>query len=72
MQIRRGQTEVDAVPRQHLADIAAVDYGERVKPENTGYQSFGLDVGKAAGADGELVISMPFGNAPAGSFHLTW
>jgi len=58
MQIRGGQTEVDAIPRQNFAHVAAADYGERVKPEDTGHESFGFDVGEAAGTDGKLVISI--------------
>jgi len=71
VQVRRRKTQVDSIPRQHFAEVTAINYGERVKAENTGDLSFGFNVGQATGANSEFIVSVPFGNAKAGTFHLT-
>ena len=69
LQVRRRQTQVDSVPRQYFTEITAINYGERIKTEDAGNQSLGFDVGQAAGADCEFIVSVPFGDTNAGAFH---
>src|SRR5882724_8145402 len=62
--------EIDPVPAQYLTHVTAVNDCERVKPEDAGNRTLGLDVRETTGAYGKFVIAMPFRDTVAGAFYL--
>ncbi len=61
---------VDAVPGHQLAEIAPVNHRESVETVNAGQNSLGLDVGEAAGRNGEFFVAIALGDARAGVLHI--
>lgn len=65
VQIGRCIVCVNSKPGQQLFYIAAVDNAQGVKAVETRSDTLGLDVGKAAKRDTEIIVLMPGGNANA-------
>ncbi|HUE52864.1 MAG TPA: hypothetical protein VMO80_11015 [Terriglobales bacterium] len=69
--IRNRGININAVPRQQVAEVATVNHGERVQPKNAGNQTFRFNVGQTAGADSKFIVAMPLGNARTCAFDVT-
>src|SRR5580700_7901846 len=66
VQIKGHSVEVHAKPGHKLTDVLAVDGGEGIQTEDAGHDAFCFDIGKPAGRDGELIISMFLRDASTG------